>query len=426
VRRQFGLPIGKFEGVEQPLARIAGSAYMLGAARRITAATLDHGEQPSVLSAILKYHATERMRSSMNDALDIHGGRGICDGPRNYLFGVYQSVPVAITVEGANILTRSLMIFGQGAIRCHPYIYDEIQGLMQRDVKKFDAAFTSHIGHTIRNKMRAFLLSLTRGRMASSPVSGPAAKYWRKLAWASASFAFLADIALIGLGGNLKRKEKITGRFADIFSWLYLSAATLRRFEAEGQRKEDLPYLIWSLQYGLGRIQKAFDGLYKNFDVPVVGVFFKGPAAWWSRINSISNGPSDRVGHEVARLMQTPGEQRQRLTAGIYVPDDVNEALGRLENAFRLAYEGDKVARAISKAIKAKKLPKDRPENLIDQAAEAGVITYDEASILRQSEAARNDAIQVDSFTLEEYMRGAVKPDAMPAGDGATIEAETA
>lgn len=422
VRKQFGLPIGLFEGIEEPLAEIGGFNYVLEAARRYTCGALGKGAAPAVVTAIAKYNFTELQRISVNHGMDILGGNAISWGPRNLLASAYMNTPIGITVEGANILTRTLMIFGQGAIRCHPHIYNEIQGLMQQDVKMFDRAFTSHIGHTIRNKVRAMLLTLTRGRIASSPVGGSASKYWKKLAWASASFAFLADVALIGLGGNLKRKEKITGRFADIFSWMYLLAATLRRFEAEGRRKEDLPYLDWSMQYGFGKMQDAFDGLYKNFDVPVIGLIFKGPVAWWSRMNPLSNGPSDKAGHAVARLMQTPGEQRQRLTEGIYAPDDVNEAIGRLENAFRLAYEGDHVARTISKAVKAKQLPKGRPETLVAQAVEAGIITQEQASLLQQAEAARNDAIQVDSFTLEDYMRGAVKPDSMPSGDGASFE----
>ncbi|MDZ4701642.1 MAG: acyl-CoA dehydrogenase domain-containing protein [Rhodothermales bacterium] len=298
------------------------------------------------------------------------------------------------------------MIFGQGAIRCHPYVYAETQSLMKRDAAGFDLAFTSHVGHTVRNLSRAIVLSLTRGVFAASPASGVARRYWQKLVWTSASFAFLADIALISLGGNLKRKEKITGRFADIFSWLYLAAATLRRFEAEGRLKEDEAFLHWSMQYAFGEIQKAFDGLFKNFDVPVLGLIFRGPVALWSRLNPFGNGPRDSVGHDVARAMQIPGPQRDRHTAGIYTPSDPEEALGRLDHALRLVTEGDQVARAIGKAVGAKKLPKGRPETLIQAALDAGVITADQAELMKRAEAAREDAIQVDSFTQEEYMQG--------------------
>ena len=422
VRKQFGLPIGLFEGIEEPLAEIGGFNYMMEAARKYTCGAIAQGVAPAVVTAIAKYNFTELQRISINHGMDILAGNAISWGPRNLLATAYMNTPIGITVEGANILTRTLMIFGQGAIRCHPYIYNEIQGLMNDDLETFDEGFTSHIGHTIRNKVRAALLSLTRGRLAGSPVSGPASKYWKKLAWASASFAFLADVALIGLGGNLKRKEKITGRFADIFSWMYLAASTLRRFEAEG-RREDLPYLNWSMHYAFHRMQMAFDGLYKNFDIPIIGLIFKGPIALWSRLNPLSNGPTDEMGHAVAKLMQTPGEQRRRLSKGIYAPEKLDEPFGRLENAFRLAYEGDHVARTISKAVKAKKLPKARPSELLDSALNAGIITPEEAQTVRDSEAARQDAIQVDSFTLEEYNRGAIHPGDTPAGDGAAVEA---
>jgi len=406
IRKQFGLPIGLFEGIEEPLARIGGFNYVMEAARRYTCGALAKGVAPAVVTAMAKYNFTELQRKAINDGMDILGGNAISWGPRNLLASAYMNTPIGITVEGANILTRTLMIFGQGAIRCHPYVYAETQSLMKRDAAGFDLAFTSHVGHTVRNLSRAIVLSLTRGVFAASPASGVARRYWQKLVWTSASFAFLADIALISLGGNLKRKEKITGRFADIFSWLYLAAATLRRFEAEGRLKEDEAFLHWSMQYAFGEIQKAFDGLFKNFDVPVLGLIFRGPVALWSRLNPFGNGPRDSVGHDVARAMQIPGPQRDRHTAGIYTPSDPEEALGRLDHALRLVTEGDQVARAIGKAVGAKKLPKGRPETLIQAALDAGVITADQAELMKRAEAAREDAIQVDSFTQEEYMQG--------------------
>ena len=419
VRKQFGLPIGLFEGIEEPLARIGGYNYIMEAARKYTCGALASGTKPAVVSAIAKYNFTEMQREAINDGMDILGGNAISWGPRNMLASAYMNTPIGITVEGANILTRTLMIFGQGAIRSHPYIYNEIQGLMNKDVKTFDVAFTHHVGHTISNKIRALLLSLTRGRLASSPVGGYTAKYWRKLAWASASFAFMSDVALIGLGGALKRKEKITGRFADIFSWLYLAAATLRRYEADGRLKEDRPYLDWAMQYAFGEMQRAFDSLYKNFDLPLIGWVFKGPVALWSRINPLSHGPSDKTGHLVAKSMQTPGDQRRRVTEGIYTPESLTEPFGVLERAFRLAYHGDHVARKISKAVKAGTLEKGRPSALVDKALQAGVINNEEAQLIRDAEAARNEAIKVDSFTLDEYMRTAA-----PAGSSASAEIE--
>lgn len=402
VRQQFGLNIGKFEGIEEPLARIGGWAYLLEASRRYTCGGLDSGAKPAVITAIAKYNTTELLRKAINDGMDILGGAAISRGPRNLLAHGYFSIPINITVEGANILTRTLMIFGQGAIRCHPYAYKEISALMEGDVKAFDNAFWKHIGHVVRNMFRAMVLSLSRGAFASVPVSGPGKKYAKKLAWASASFAFLADTAMGMYGGDLKRKEKITGRLADIFSWLYLLTATLRRFEAEGRRKEDIPLLDWSMAYGLSLMQNAFAEVYQNMGFP-----FAGPVALWSRMNVLSKAPSDYTGHKVAQILQSPGEQRDRLTNGVFVPDDVKQALGRLENAFRLAVDSEPILKKIYAAIKSKKLQKDRPDKLVVKAVEAGIITSAEADILAKAHAAREDAVQVDSFTHEEYLETA-------------------
>ncbi len=420
VRRQFGLPIGVFEGIEEPLARIGGFNYLVEAGRVYTCGGLDRGAKPAVVSAIMKYNTTELGRQAINDGMDILGGNGISRGPRNLLAHGYIAAPIGITVEGANILTRTLMIFGQGAIRCHPYAYREISALERGDVQAFDDAFWKHVGLVVRNGARALLLSLSRGRLARTGVSGPAARYARKLAWASASFAFLADLAMAALGGNLKRKEKLTGRFADIFSWMYLATATMRRFEAEGRREEDRPFFDWAMQYAFHRMQQAFDGLFDNLRIPGLTWFLRGPAAWWSRLNRLSTPPSDRLGHRVAQLMLTPGEQRERMTAGMYVPSDPNEALGRLERAFRLAYQEDELLRKIYAAVKRGELPRARPEQLVRQAVEKGIITAEEAGLIQEAEAARWDAIQVDAFTLEEYRHYYNAPPAgiEAAGDG--------
>src|SRR5690606_39761694 len=234
VRRQFGLPIGRFEGIEEPLARIAGTAWLLEAARRYTCGALDAGIKPPVVTAMCKYQFTELARAAVNDAMDVLGGAAIARGPRNLLAPIYTAMPICITVEGANILTRTLMVFGQGAIRCHRYAFAEIEALANDDLPAFDRAFWGHVGHVIRNACRATVLSLSRGWLARSPVRGAAAPYYRKLAWASASFALWADVAMAALGGDLKRKEKVTGRLADVFSWLYLARAALRRFGEEG------------------------------------------------------------------------------------------------------------------------------------------------------------------------------------------------
>ena len=399
VRKQFGISIGKFEGIEEPMARIGGYAYLLEAARRYTCGGLDRGEKPAVVTAIAKYNFTEILRKAVNDSMDVLGGAAIMRGPRNILAHGYYATPINITVEGANILTRTLMIFGQGAIRCHPYAFKEIEALMKNDVKAFDSAFWKHISHVVRNLFRTLLLSLTRGYLAKSPVSGPTAKYYRRLTWASASFALLADIAMGLYGGNLKRMEKITGRFADIFSWLYLGTAALKRFEAEGRLKEDLPFIQWTMQLTLANIQDAFDGIYQN-----MGLFFRGPVALWSRFNALGSMPSDKTGSKIAQAIQVPGEQRERITSGLFISDDVTDPAGRLENALRLVYEAEPVFKKIIKAIRAKQLKKAAPHKMINDALEAGIITQEEAILLKNAEAAREDVIQVDTFTQEEYM----------------------
>ena len=406
VRQQFGLPIGKFEGIEEPLARMGGFTYLMDAARIYTCGGLMQGAKPAVVSAIMKYNTTELQRQLVNDGMDVLGGNGISRGPNNLLARAYVAMPISITVEGANILTRTLMIFGQGAIRCHPYVYNEIVALEDGDLEAFDEAFAGHVGHVLGNTFRSLGLSLTRGRLARAPVDGPAAPYYRKLAWASASFALLADLVMASLGGALKRKEKITGRFADVFSWMYLAAATLRRFEAEGRRKEDEPFMHWALQYSLAQMQEAFDGIYENIEIPGLTWLFRGPVAWWSRINPLSAQPSDRLGGTIAESLQTAGSQRDRFTEGIYLPAESEEPLYRLEEAFRRTLASYDVVRKLRDAVKAGQLEKGSdPFAFIERAREKGILTPEEADQAREAEEARNDYIQVDSFSVEEYER---------------------
>jgi acyl-CoA dehydrogenase len=410
VRQQFGLSIGRFEGVEEPLARIGGFAYLMDAARLYTCGAVDRGEQPAVVSAIAKYNTTELSRQMINDGMDILGGSGICRGPRNLLANIYTATPISITVEGANILTRTLMIFGQGAIRCHPYVYQEIQALSQKDVIAFDRAFWGHMGSLVSNSVRTVLLSLTRGRLARSPVRGETARYYRKLAWASATFALLTDIALLSFGGSLKRKEKLTGRFADVLSWLYLGAATLRRFEAEGRQVEDLPLVHWSMQYAFAQIQQAFEGIFSNLDVPILGILLRYPILAWWRLNPIGTPPSDRLGHQVAQIVQKPGQQRDRLTAGIYIPTDPEQALGRIEHALELVHQAEPIARKIKTAKQAGQLPSSSPDQLIELAYQTGIITEAEKLLVQQADRDRIDAIQVDAFTFEDYQQERMQP----------------
>ncbi len=398
IRKQFGLSIGKFGGIEEPLARLGGLTYLLEATRKYTCSGLDSGQKPAVVTAISKYISTELGRQGINDGMDILGGAAISRGPRNLLAHIYINTPISITVEGANILTRTLMIFGQGAIRCHPYALQEINALEKDDLAAFDKAFWAHTGHVFRNGVRALLLSLSRGYLSLPPVSGPTARYFRKLSWSSASFAFFADLAMAIYGGNLKRMEQLTGRFSDVFSWMYIAATVLHRYEAEGRKAQDLPFVHWSLQFAFARIQEAFDGLLSNFGLPVMA-----PIALWSRLNPISTGPSDRLSSKVAQLLQIPGEQRDRLTAGIYIPTERDQALGRLEYAFGLVYKSDAVFKKIRAAIKAGEMEAVAKDELVSTALEKGIISTEEAALVAEAEEARNDAIQVDSFTLEEY-----------------------
>jgi acyl-CoA dehydrogenase len=400
VRKQFGLSIGRFAGVEEPLARIGGFTYLLDALRLYTCGAVDKGEQPAVVSAIAKYYSTELARQIINDGMDILGGAGICRGPRNLLANIYTAIPIAITVEGANILTRTMMIFGQGAIRCHPYVYLEVLALEQADVAAFDRAFWSHLGLIIRNGCRAGILNVTRGRWAQAPVTGPTAIYYRQLTWAAATFANLTDWVMLGLGGSLKRQETLTGRFADILSWLYLSTATLRRYEAEGCLLEDLPFVDWSLHYGLAQIQTAILGLLENMPLPLAGLLRPLLISWW-QMNALGRMPSDELGHQVAIALQTPGEQRDRLTRLIYSPDHPEEALGRLDRAMLLSVPAEPIVQKIKAAIRTGQLPKAAPQQLLQSAQTLGIITPEEAALVQTTEAARRDAIQVDAFTLE-------------------------
>ena len=418
VRQQFGLSIGKFEGIEEPLARIAGFSYTLEAARKYTNGAVDSGEKPSVVSAIAKYSFTELQRQAVNDAMDVLAGNGISRGPKNLLANAYVGTPISITVEGANILTRTMMIFGQGAIRCHPYALTEIEALMEGDVKKFDGAFWSHIGHVVRNGFRAVGLSVSRGLLAGSPVSGSHAKYYRKLSWASATFAFMADLAMGSLGGALKRKEKITGRFADVLTWMYLATSVLTHFEKEGRPKEQEDFMHWSLQYAFAQMQDAFDGLFENMKVPGLTWLFRGVIAPWSRFNTIGEMPSDHLGGKIAQAIQEKDGARDWLTEGIYVTREEGEALGDLEIAFELSRESYHIGQTIKDAVRDGRLPKKRPNALLDEALEKGIITQEDYETVQRAEKARSRYIAVDSFELDEYRQNRDMP-GDPVGQGA-------
>jgi acyl-CoA dehydrogenase len=394
VRRQFKIPIGRFEGVEEPLARIGGITYRMDAARVLTATALDLGGKPSVLSAILKYNNTEGMRQAINDAMDVHGGRAVCLGPSNYLAQCYQTLPVAITVEGANILTRTMIIFGQGAIRCHPYVLKEMLAAADNDaeagLKAFDDAFFAHVGFTISNLVRSLVLALTGGRLVAGPDLGPTAVYARRLTRMSASFALLADVAMLTLGGDLKRREKISGRFADILSHLYMASAVLKRFEDDGRPVADLPLVLWALEDSLGIIDERLDGILRNFPVRGVGAVLRPFVQPFGRR---FKGASDKLGHQVARLLLTPSTSRDRLTDGIFLDVRRDDPMGLMELAMEKVIAAEPVERKLGASITPVNM-----EAVLRKGMAEGVINELEAETVREAMEITAAAIAVDDF----------------------------
>lgn len=415
VRQQFGVSIGSFEGVEEPLARIFGFTYGMEAVRRYTLGALDQGRKPPVITAMAKYYMTELGRKLVNDAMDVMGGAGISFGPRNTIGQLYVGMPIGITVEGANILTRTLIIFGQGALRAHPYAFKEVDSIEKGDLVGFDEAFWGHIGHVTRNSFRSIVLSLTRGYVAPAPVHKELKMYVRRLTWASASFAILADLAMGTLGGSLKFREKITGRFADILAWMYISTATLRRFQAEGERTEDLAFAKFVLKHALTEIQRSFDGIFDNMygvkQKTFVGkilfgtlhLIFKEVLGLWSRVNSIGSQASDHLQGVVSQAVLRGGDLRTRLTEGIYIPTSTDEQVGRLDNAMALAIQAQAIEQKVSRARREKVLPRIKGEELLKAAKEKNVITAAEYDTLKKAADARWNAIQVDDFNKEQY-----------------------
>ena len=416
IRQQFGVSIGQFEGVEVPLAHLGGMTYALEGMRRYTLGALDKGIKPPVITAIAKHYATELGRKLINDAMDVLGGAGISMGPRNLLAEIYIATPIGITVEGANIMTRTLIIFGQGALRAHPYAYKEVKAIEEKDLKGFDRAFWGHMGHIVRNTFRAVVLSVTRGWVACGSGHHPELKrYVRRLTWASASFAILADVAMGTLGGSVKFREKITGRFADILAWMYIGTAVLRKFEADGRREEDLAFAKYALKHALVEIQKAFDGIFDNmYGVEQKGfgkimfgtlhIIFKQVLGAWSRINSMGSQATDHLQHVICGKLLGGGDVRDRLVSGIYIPKDPTQALGRLENAMKLVIASAEIEKKMYKARKSGALPRVKGEALLAAAKEKGVITTEEYTTVKKAADARWDAIQVDDFSQETYV----------------------
>ncbi len=398
IRRQFKLPIGRFEGIEEPLARIGGITYLMDAARIMTCGAIDQGRKPAVISAIVKYHLTERMRRVVNDGMDVQGGGGIIFGPRNFLGRAYQSAPIGITVEGANILTRSMIIFGQGAIRCHPYIQQEMRAAADPNPRQglalFDQALFSHISFIITNVARSLFLGITGGWLAKAP-GGRARRYYQKASRMSAAFALAADAALMLLGGNLKRKEKISGRLADILSNLYLLSAVLKLYEDRHRPQDEWPLVKWACEESLFTVQESFAGLLRNFP--------NRPMAWLLRLlifplGRSFAGPSDRLGHRVAGILLEPSSARDRLTAGLFLPKSLTEPLGCLEDALPKVIAAEPVEKKLRDAVRAGKLTEQPDAQLLEEGARSGVVTGAEAEIVRLALAARAEVIRVDDF----------------------------
>jgi acyl-CoA dehydrogenase len=400
IREQFDTPIGRFEGIEEPLARIGGLTYLMNAARLLTARAVDEGERPAVLSAIVKCYLTEGMRAVLNDAMDIRAGAGICRGPRNLLASGYIASPIGITVEGANILTRCMIIYGQGAIRCHPFAKEEMAAFAEGDPSRFDRAFFSHVGFVFKSAARAFLLALTGGRLARTSAGGLLGRKLGELSRMSAAFALTSDVAMATLGGRLKRKEKISGRLADALAWLYLASAAAKKFEDDGRPGADIPFLSWSCDHALFKIEEALLG--------IIGNLPNRPAAFLLRPLLFPWGPrrkppSDALGSAVARALLEDHEGRLRLTKDIFVPSPDDPGLGRLEAALGKAVDALHVEAALRDAVRSGRIDRAPGHALAELGLEAGVISRDDVERLRLGDVAREEAIQVDAFEGAEY-----------------------
>ncbi len=393
VRRQFNVAIGEFEGIREHLADLAANAYLVDAARRLTVAALDQGHRPSVVTAIMKFHATERMRRSVEKAMDIHGGKGIIDGPRNYLGGQHRSVPIGITVEGANILTRNLMIFGQGAIRSHPFMLRELEALSDPDrragLDAFDRSFWAHVGHAFGNAFRSIGRGWSGGRLGPAPRDAALPEHWRQLSRLSSAFALLADLSLLTLGGALKRKEMLSARMGDILAELYLLGAVLKRYEDEGRQEEDRPIVDYIMLQGTDRIAVAFDGVLRNLPARW--------ASWLVRLLAFPAGvpfatPPDRLTNAVAATLLAPSAQRERLTPGLYLGEGRDgHPVRELEAAFRLV-----AACAATEG----KMRKARIRDA-DEAHRRGVIDGEELARLRETRDAVRRVVAVDAFPMD-------------------------
>jgi acyl-CoA dehydrogenase len=418
IRKQFAQPVGRFEGVEAALTRMAGAAYIVDAARSVTTGAIDGGEKPSVPAAMLKYHCTELARKVANDAMDVHGGKGICLGPKNYLGRGYQVVPVAITVEGANILTRSLMILGQGAIRCHPFVLKEMNAARLKDkaqsLREFDAALFGHIGYTLSNAARSFVMATTLARFSAAPTDGATHRYYQHINKFSAQFAFATDMAMLTLGGYLKQKEHLSARLGDVLSSLYMASMVLKHYENQGRPAADLPLVEWSCRTLLYEAQEQLHGFLRNF--PNRGV------AGLMRLVIFPRGrtyfaASDRLGRQIVEPLMQPSESRERLSHGIYKTLEPGNPIGLLQEALVLSVGAEPLEKRLRvEGVKTGRITALDLPGQIEQAAAIGLLNPAEAQLLRDYDRKVMDLVNVDDFATEELTAGA-----QPAADSTPL-----
>ncbi len=403
IRKQFGLSVGRFEGVEEALARNAGNAYACSALSEATAAAVARGENPAVPSTIAKYHCTEMGRKASMDSMDILGGKGIILGPRNFAGRAWQAAPIAITVEGANIMTRSLMIFGQGAILCHPWVMKEMKAAQLADegerIDKFDAALFGHIGFAISNAVRSWWYGLTASKFGAAPGDDDTRRYFRKLNRYSAALAVMADTSMLLLGGKLKFKESLSGRLGDVLSQLYIASSMLKRHQDAGNPAGDQPLLAYAFHDAINKIETALSGALRNFPIRPVGWLLWAVIFPWGRR---AQAPSDRLGHKAASLLMTPCDARERLASGVFTTPTANNPAGRIVSYLPKVVMAEPVERKFLKALKNSDIEALEFDAQLDEGVREGWITADERKQLEELRAITLDAIMVDDFDPEE------------------------
>lgn len=395
IREQFKVPIGSFEGIEEALAQMGGLTYMMNATRQFTVTAVDVGVRPSVASAISKYHLSENGRVVLNHAMDIHAGRAIMEGPNNYLASAYMAAPVAITVEGANIMTRNLMIFGQGAMRCHPFIRAEYESLTNGDLRAFDKAMFGHIGYLSSNKIRAIFHAFTGGALATGYRESKFNRYYKQITRMSAAFAYANDVALIILGGELKRKERLSARLGDVMSYLYMACASLKYFKDNGEEESHEDFVIWVMEHCLFEAQTALIQVLDNFTLPLIGKLIKFILFPYGRPYK---KPTDRLEFKIANSLLSNSRIREEFRAMCYIPEDYADVAGRMEVTFKSVLAVAPIKAKIRQAVKEKKLAKGYVFKIAPEAFAQGIITESELGQLQQSAKYVNEVIQVDEF----------------------------